>query len=106
MSQNNYLVQAWMSASFMDQKWGQVRRQSKKDHLQTSTRMASIKTGSLISFFLQSTGGEDYDERHLRLTVRARGPGFPEAGNHVCYNNQNDKTNTKVRRTDLAWSQN
>ena len=51
MSQNNYLIQAWMSGSFMDQKWGQERRQSKKDHLQASMRMTSLKTGK-FNFFL------------------------------------------------------
>ena len=43
----------------------------------------ALRRGSLISFFLQSPGGEDYDEKHFSLTGKARGPGFPEAGDHV-----------------------
>jgi len=30
MSQNNHLVGVWMPGSFMDQRWGEVRKQSKK----------------------------------------------------------------------------
>ena len=30
MCQNNYLVGVWMPGSFMDQRWGEVRKQSKK----------------------------------------------------------------------------
>jgi len=29
MSQNNHLVRAWTLVSFMDQRWGEVRKQSK-----------------------------------------------------------------------------
>ena len=31
MSQNNHLVGVWMPGSFMDQSWGEVSKQSKKD---------------------------------------------------------------------------
>ena len=30
MSQNNQLVGTWMPGSFMDQRWGEVRKQSEK----------------------------------------------------------------------------
>ena len=30
MSQNNHLVRAWTLVSFMDQRWGEVRKQSKR----------------------------------------------------------------------------
>ena len=31
--QNNHLVGVWMLDYFMDQRWGQVQKQSKKGHL-------------------------------------------------------------------------
>jgi len=30
MSQNNHLIGIWMPGSFIDQRWGKVRKQSKK----------------------------------------------------------------------------
>ena len=43
--QNNHLVRAWMSDSFMDQRCGEVRKQIKKSIsvLQISPRMASLR---------------------------------------------------------------
>ena len=60
MSQNNHLWGVWMPGSFMDQRWGEVRKQIEKGHLilHESPKMASLGKGNvLISSFLPSTGG-------------------------------------------------
>ena len=43
--QNNDIVRAWMSDSFMDQRWGEVRKQRKKtiQSFQVSYRMARLR---------------------------------------------------------------
>ena len=42
--------------------------------MQIHPRMASLRqVGVLISFFLQSTGGQVYEQRHVSLRVRKRG---------------------------------
>ena len=48
--QNNHLVGAWLSSSFMDQRWGKVRKQSKKttQSLKTSPRMASLRQRNVL----------------------------------------------------------
>lgn len=52
----------------------EVRKQSKKAiNLAKCSRMASLRQGDmLISFFLQSTGGQGYEQRHFSLTVKQR----------------------------------
>ena len=41
--------------------------------MQIYLRMASLRQGGmLISFFLQSTGGQGFEQRHLSLTVKQR----------------------------------
>ena len=40
--------------------------------------MASLRQGEYVfSFFLQSTGGQGYEQRQVSLTVRQRGQDFP-----------------------------
>ena len=76
MSQNNHLVRVWKPSSFMDQRWGRGEETKLKRPLilQIYLRMASLRQGGmLISFFLQSTGGQVYEQRHFSLTVRKRG---------------------------------
>ena len=47
--------------------------------------MANLRQGDvLISFFLQSTGGQDYEQSYFSLTVRHRGSVFPKVGLYVC----------------------
>ena len=75
MSQNNHLFGVWMPGSFMDQRWGEVRKQSVKAHLilQVSPKIASLRKGNvLISSFLPSPGGQGSEQRHFNLMVRQR----------------------------------
>ena len=54
-SQNNHLVKVWMPSCFIDQRWGEVRKESKKTiyFLQIPPRVTSLGPGDvLISFFL------------------------------------------------------
>ena len=48
--QSNRLIRAWLPGSFMDQRWGEVRKQSKKtiQSLQMSPRMANLRQGNVL----------------------------------------------------------
>ena len=66
MSQNNH-VWDWISGSFIDQRGGKVRKQSKK-----AINLASISQNGkpqaedvLISSFLPSAGGQGSEQRHF-----------------------------------------
>ena len=63
----------------IDQRWGQVRKQSKK-----ATNFANISQNGkplagnvLISSFLLSTGGQGFEQSHFKQL--GRGAGFSEA---------------------------
>ena len=74
-----------MPGSFIDQRWEEVRKQSKKviNLTNISQNVRPQAEDVLISSFLSSTGGQGSEQRRLSVTVR-RGAGFPEAAHSVC----------------------
>ena len=77
MPQNNDLIGVQMPGSFIDQRWGEVRKPRKRPLiLQTSPRMASLRQG--MCSFLPSchlhTGGQGSKKRHLNSQTEGQGP--------------------------------
>ena len=68
MSQNSHLMKVWMSGSFVDQRWGQVSKQSKKaiNLANISEWQASAK--ECFHFFLHQSV-----DRVLNFTSQAEG---------------------------------
>ena len=64
-----------MPGSFIDQRWEEVRKQSKKViNLTNISQNVRPQAGDvLISSFLSSTGGQGSEQRHFGVTVRQRG---------------------------------
>ena len=64
---------------FIDQRWGQVRKQSKKEiNFANISQDGKPQAGNvLISSFLPSTGGQGSEQSHLKQL--GRGAGFSEA---------------------------
>ena len=67
--------------AFIDQRWGEVRKQSKRAiNLTTISEDGKPQAGDvLISSFLPSIGGQSSEQRHLSLQSGG-GTGFYEAG--------------------------
>ena len=70
MSQINPLIGVWRSVSFTDQRWGEVKKQSKKAiHLANISEDGKPQVKDVfLSFFLPSTGVQDSEQRHFSLT--------------------------------------
>jgi len=71
MSQTNPLTGVWRPVSFTDQRWGEVKKHSKKAiHLANISYNGKTQAKDVfISFFLPSTGIQDYEQKHFSLTV-------------------------------------
>ena len=56
-SQNNHFARVWMPGSFINQRWGEARKQSKKRALilQISPTVASLGQGKCVFYFLPAT---------------------------------------------------
>ena len=84
MSQNNHLLGNWRPGSFMDQRQGEVRKQSKNSYKYLLEYQGS---GCVHLFLLLSTGGQGYEQRHFSLSQAEEG-GFHEAGQYIQSNNK------------------
>ena len=76
MSQSNHLIWVWMPGSFIDQRWEEMRKQSKKAfNLENVSSSGQPSGRGYVRLFLPaiSTGREGSAQRHISLTVRQRG---------------------------------
>ena len=66
MSQNNSLIGVWMPGPFIEQRWGEVRKQSKKT-INLPNISQNGRAGArdmLIYSFLPPTGGQGAEHKH------------------------------------------
>ena len=72
MSQNSHLMKVWMSGSFVDQRWGQVSKQSKKaiNLANISEWQASAK--ECFHFFLHQSVDRVLNKGTLPVRQRGR----------------------------------
>ena len=75
MSQNNHFIGVWMPVSFIEQKWGEARKQSKEAiNLANISQNGNPQAGDVfISSILPPTGGRGPEQRHFGLIFRQRG---------------------------------